>query len=177
MYHADPSTSHYDILTPVAQEGAVIARGFRLQATLRENVAELMRVLGTVENPLSLRGLARQIDQRHPEKTIDYKMVERWVREDDPIEPDMISIAIMAGLAGVRFEFFALGRRHLVTDLATGETRIEEVDQPEPLIDPKRDRKLTAQEEQRALRAAEGRSSASAKKSRAKAKKRGAGGR
>jgi hypothetical protein len=102
------------------------ARDFRLQDTVRENVLELMRALGAIERPLSLRGLAAQIARRHPTKRIDFKAVARWVRDVDPVEPDIVSLAIMSQLAGVDFMHFALGKRYASTDLASGATTVIE---------------------------------------------------
>jgi hypothetical protein len=106
-----PYALHLGMFRSFAQEDILTDRGFQLQATLRENVVELRRVLGSIERPLSLRSLAEQISRRHRTKRIDFKTVERWVREVDPVEPDVGSIAVMAELAGVTFADFALGAR------------------------------------------------------------------
>lgn len=139
-YHRDPYAPHNAVFQPHAQEDNLTDRAFQLRGSVRENVMELMRVMGTVEGALSLRGFARQISARHPIKKIDYKTVERWTRAIEPIEPDLVSIVVMASMAGVSFEDFALGKKVTTKDVAAGpsvetETQIPEAEQPTRDVD------------------------------------------
>jgi hypothetical protein len=108
------------------------ARGFQLQRTPRENIVELRRALGAIHKPLSLRALAELVNAAHPTKTIDFKTVDRWTRAEDPVEPDLVSIVIMAGLAGVSFEEFALGKGATMRTVAEGAGVQIQVAEPAP---------------------------------------------
>lgn len=72
---------------------------------MHENVAALRIFLGSAERPLSLSGLARTLN-RADGRARSASTVQRW---EEGAEPDLSSIRIMAQLAGVSFEAFALG--------------------------------------------------------------------
>lgn len=78
---------------------------FALRASVHENVAELRRVLGSVEKPLPLGGLARVLNDADG-RSRNASTIQRW---EEGAEPDLGSIRLMASLAGVTFEEFALG--------------------------------------------------------------------
>jgi hypothetical protein len=80
---------------------------FELQSDVASNVFALRRALGSVTKELSRADLARLIGERHPGRTPNATTVERW--EKKRVEPDYHSTRIMAELAGVAFELFALG--------------------------------------------------------------------
>lgn len=84
---------------------------FRLQATIQENVKELRRALGSITDELSRAKLAEIIKDRHPlNRPVNGTTVERW---EGSGEPDIWSTKIMAQLAGVSYEEFALGTTQL----------------------------------------------------------------
>jgi transcriptional regulator with XRE-family HTH domain len=83
---------------------------FALQASVSRNVIELRRVLGSATRPLSLADLARLLNQRGAGRSRSASLVQRWERGES--EPDIESIRLMADLAGVSFENFALGTLH-----------------------------------------------------------------
>lgn len=93
------------------------ARAFELQDTLAANVRELRRALGSISKPLSLRDFAKAIEGQHPTRKIDFKMIERW---EEGTEPDTVSTAIMANMAGVDVMSFVLGKNVDVFEISPG---------------------------------------------------------
>lgn len=80
---------------------------FVLQATVSENVLELRKALGSVKRMLSRDDLAAAIAESHPSKRVpNGTTVQRW---EEGGEPDFHSTRIMALMAGVSFDEFALG--------------------------------------------------------------------
>lgn len=104
---------------------------FVLGADVHENVAALRVALGSISRPLSFAGLAEIVG-------VGATSIQRW--EKDGAEPDIRSMRRMAELAGVTFEQFAVGNGTAPSI---------------QLPDPAKDRKLTEQEEERAVRKAE----------------------
>ncbi len=83
-------------------------RTFTIGENVSANVQELRRFLGSISKPLSFDDLATIVAEKHPtRRTLNGTTVMRWA---DGTEPDIASIAIMANLAGVSFEEFALGK-------------------------------------------------------------------
>jgi len=78
---------------------------FTLQESVTKNVAELCRVLGSIDKPLSYRRLAARLNEADGGKR-SASSIQRWLVG---AEPDIQSIRIMAQIAGVSFEAFALG--------------------------------------------------------------------
>jgi hypothetical protein len=63
--------------------------------------------LGSVSRELSAAELGRLVSARHPDgRSVSASQVQRW---EDAVEPDLESIRIMALMADVPFEAFALG--------------------------------------------------------------------
>lgn len=83
---------------------------FRLGWDLFENIEQLRVALGSATRPLSRRDLALMLSERHPEKRQISESAVRWWGQRKG-EPDVLTIDVMAELAGVSFEQFALGRR------------------------------------------------------------------
>lgn len=90
---------------------------FELGKDVHANVAALLKALGSVTRPLSYRDLAALLNQRDnarpaedrrelPPRQRNVATIQRWL---EGIEPDLLSLRIMADLAGVPFEAFALG--------------------------------------------------------------------
>lgn len=102
-----PSIMHpkSDAVKPMPPNAAT--KPFELKSNVGENVAELRRVLGSVKRPLSRDDFAELLNQRDPARARAYATIERW--ENSGVEPDYQSARIMADLAGVTFEEFALG--------------------------------------------------------------------
>lgn len=80
---------------------------FRLRESVHANIAELRRALGSVTRPLSRADLAKVLNDQDPARQRNYSTIERW--ENAGVEPDFRSTKIMADMAGVSFEDFALG--------------------------------------------------------------------
>lgn len=83
---------------------------FQLKATVHENVLELRVALGSATRKLSRDDLAQLIAKKHSTRGPNGTSVQRW---EEGGEPDYESARIMAELAGVTFEEFALGRAGL----------------------------------------------------------------
>lgn len=84
-----------------------MTRTFEVGPDVAANVKALRAFLGSVERELSLSGLAKQINARHPHRRkLNSTTIARW--EDGGV-PDFESLRIMATLAGVTFELFTLG--------------------------------------------------------------------
>lgn len=80
---------------------------FQLGKDIHENVRALRVALGSVTKELSRDDLAKLIRDEHPEgRTLNGTTVQRWEAD---VDPDLQSLRIMAKLAGVSFEQFALG--------------------------------------------------------------------
>lgn len=79
---------------------------FVLGRNVHENVRQLRVALGSITRPLGVIDLARVLSDRHPERSISMSTVQRW---EAGTEPDLLSIRVMADLAGVTFEQFAFG--------------------------------------------------------------------
>lgn len=85
-----------------------MVRGFELGENVTENVIALRKALGSVAKPLSYADFAKLlVREGHPRKTLNASTVYDWTRG---AEPDIASIRVMADIAGVPFELFALGR-------------------------------------------------------------------
>lgn len=82
---------------------------FELGRDVHENVGRLRVALGSIAKALSFAELGRVITERHPKgRSVSPSQVQRW---ETDVQPDLESIEIMAQLAGVTFEEFALGTR------------------------------------------------------------------
>lgn len=102
--HTDDATIYTDF--GMTQGGAVRRPVFELQANVFANVRALREALGSVAKELSLADFAEAINQAHAGRQLNSTTIARW---ESGVEPDLESIAIMAKLAGVTFEQFALG--------------------------------------------------------------------
>lgn len=91
-------------------------REFRLQGTVNANVAELRRYLGSAVRELPLSGLAALLNQRDGRKR-SASSIQRW---EEGAEPDYASTKLMADLAGVSFEEFALGAQTIADPFGDG---------------------------------------------------------
>jgi len=113
--------------------GTLLSRGsflrpvFELQGDVHGNVRALREFLGSAERELSLGGLARvlnQVDGRQRSAST----IQRW---EEGAEPDYDSAKLMADMAGISFEEFALGPakphpkvpRSIVEDARAGNRR------------------------------------------------------
>lgn len=79
---------------------------FALGPSVHDNVKALRKALGSVVDELSQAKLAALVQSAHPERKVSASQVQRWEAD---VEPDYLSVVIMARLAGVTFEEFALG--------------------------------------------------------------------
>lgn len=100
-----PSTDRTYPISDIRQGDSLA--DFTLRATVHENIVELRRALGSVTRPLSRADLAKVLNDQDPARQRNYSTIERW--ENAGIEPDYRSTKLMADLAGVSFEDFALG--------------------------------------------------------------------
>lgn len=116
--HHAPDTGHDNPISGERQSYSRLSRNrymdchdrmpsFRLGTSVAQNVANLRVALGSATRALSRDDLAKLITEQHPTRVLSGSSVERW--EKDGVEPDYESAAIMARLAGVPFEAFALG--------------------------------------------------------------------
>jgi hypothetical protein len=83
-----------------------VPRRFVLWADVHENVRALRVAAGSVVSELSAARLAALIAEKHSDRRISASLVQRW---ETSVEPDYESTGIMAELAGVTFEEFAMG--------------------------------------------------------------------
>jgi hypothetical protein len=106
---ADPSVvgTHRPVNgTHYTASGTSVSRGkFELQADVHKNVYELRVFLGVDEGELSLARLAARLNARDGRRR-SASTIQRW---EEGAEPDYESTKLMAEMAGVRFEQFALG--------------------------------------------------------------------
>jgi transcriptional regulator with XRE-family HTH domain len=81
---------------------------FVLGPDVHANVHALRVALGSITRELSTAELAKMIADRHPGgRAVSSTVIQRW--EKGGVEPDIHSIRLMAELAGVAYEQFALG--------------------------------------------------------------------
>jgi transcriptional regulator with XRE-family HTH domain len=100
--------------------GNSLRDSFELKRDVHANIAELRRHLGSVQRELSLEGLAQLLNERDGGQR-NASTIQRWERTT---EPDLASIKLMADLAGVAFEEFALGAKR--------RAKLEKPDVPAP---------------------------------------------
>jgi hypothetical protein len=79
---------------------------FTLAENVTANVQALRTALGSVAKPLSWADFARALIENGGRETLNASTAHGW---GQGAEPDLQSIAIMARMAGVTFEEFALG--------------------------------------------------------------------
>lgn len=120
-----------------SRQARLVTDSFAIQGSVHDNVRELRGYLGshnhrgerTVVMPRD--DLAALIAARHPDRKPNGSTVQRW---EEGTDPDITSIAIMAGLAGVPFEKFALGKDATWTDIAgSPEASIQETGRTAPV--------------------------------------------
>lgn len=100
-------TKRKDILFPANNPDRMPT--FRLGADLAQNIEALRVALGSATRRLSRDDLAEMISERLPHVTVSGSAIRWW--ESRKGEPGVRVIAVMAELAGVSFERFALGAR------------------------------------------------------------------
>lgn len=79
---------------------------FLLGEDVHANVAQLLEALGSVKRALSYGDLAELLNERDQSRKRYPSTVQKWI---EGVVPDLRSIKLMAELAGVSFEEFALG--------------------------------------------------------------------
>lgn len=99
-----------------------VPRRFVLGANVSENVFALRVAAGSVMSPLSTAKMAALVGARHATRKVTPTLIQRW---EEGVEPDYESLRILAELAGVSFEAFALGRQ-AVEDTRPSYQRIAE---------------------------------------------------
>lgn len=101
---------------------------FQLGRTLIENIVALRKALGSATRALSRADLALILTERHPaNRSISESAVRWW--EQGQGEPDVLTIHVMAQLAGVPFERFALGAEEKAVGTYTDrEPTLEEIE-------------------------------------------------
>lgn len=84
-----------------------MTRGFVLGSNVTENVRALRKALGSVSSELSFAKFAAELVKQGARATLNATTVYDWTKG---AEPDLVSIRVMATIAGCSFEDFALGR-------------------------------------------------------------------
>jgi hypothetical protein len=104
-------TTHSGLRGYYTENGTDLSRGdflraaFDLRADVHLNVKALREYLGSAERELSLGGLARLLNEADG-RSRSASTIQRW---EEGAEPDYGSTRLMAEMAGVSFEAFALG--------------------------------------------------------------------